>query len=530
MQPLRQLGRYALFGEMAKGGMANVHLGRLLGSAGFARTVVIKRMKAELAEDDEFVAMFVDEARLASRIQHPNVVSTLDVVRHDKELFIVLEYVHGKSLDELITATAERHAVIPPRIVSALGVQALLGLHAAHEATSESGEPLRLVHRDFTPHNLMVDVDGAARVVDFGVAMAAQKLHKTREGQVKGKWAYMSPEQVAGEEIDRRSDIFAAGIVLWEALTCRRLFFHENPARIATDITFKDVEPPSRHGSDCPEALDRVVLKALEKEPGDRFATAREMAQALRKAQPPTDVLDVSGWLDEIAGDALAARAREVAAIEKASSNMVALPKSGAISLIDSGVTGDLRDAIDNAEPALGSRPRPLAGGSRMPSTEVGNALEDARETRLEGPEEIVALVRAIAAKSAESAKRDEAPATPKVPPASKPPSAPSEPPPSEPPKVEPTSVSARRQTVPEAEPPESGPRSGPRRRQAAAEAAHRSRIRVWVAAALLVIAVVTVVVLLQSSRSPSRVGERGVGSARVPAVPATTTGHAGDL
>lgn len=491
-QPLRQLGRYALFGEMAKGGMANVHLGRLLGSAGFARTVVIKRMKAELAEDNEFVEMFVDEARLASRIQHPNVVSTLDVVRHDKELFIVMEYVHGKSLDELITASAKRDEVIPPRIVSALGVQALLGLHAAHEASSEDGEPLHLVHRDFTPHNLMVDVDGAARVVDFGVAMAAQKLHKTREGQVKGKWAYMSPEQVAGEEIDRRSDIFAAGIVLWEALTCQRLFFHENPARIATDITYKDVEPPSRHGSDCPAALDDVVLKALEKEPGDRFATAREMAQALRKAQPPTDVLDVSGWLDDIAGESLAARAREVAAIEKASSSLVALPKSGAISLIDSSVTSELRDAITSAQPTVNLRPSTLVGGSRIKAANAGNAVEDARETQLEGPEEIVELVRAIAAK----AKREGALSTPKVTAAA----AETSPPP-----VEPTSVSARRSAVVSRESPESDRAPSPPRVEGATLAtehrpeAQRARMRLWVGLALFVIAVVTIVVLARS-------------------------------
>lgn len=425
-----------MFDEVAQGGMATVHLGRLLGSAGFARTVVIKRMKAELAENNEFVEMFVDEARLASRVQHPNVVSTLDVVRDGKELFIVMEYVHGRSLDELIATSQLRGEKIPPRIVSALGVQALLGLHAAHEATSDGGDPLSLVHRDFSPHNVLVDVDGAARVVDFGVAKAAQKLHKTRDGQVKGKWAYMSPEQVEGIDLDRRSDIFAAGIVLWEALTCRRLFHHENPARIATDIVYKDAPPPSKHAGACPPELDAVVLKALQKEPEARYATAKDMAKALREAQAPTDVLDVASWLEEIAGPDLEARAEQVAAIEKASASMVVMPESAAISLIDSGVRSEAAQEVEKlveerrrSHPSLpdasvpdGAK-RTLIGGTNAPavmgparashpSTPDSTAVNEARKMRLEErPDELAAVIRA-------AAEHIVAPSTPKVTPA----------------------------------------------------------------------------------------------------------------
>jgi serine/threonine-protein kinase len=369
---MRHLGRYAMFGEIASGGMASVHFGRLLGPSGFARTVVIKRMLRELIKDPEFAAMFVDEACLAARVKHPNVVSTLDVVSDEDELFIVMDYIHGESLEALMVESSARGQSIPQAIVSAIMVQALLGLHAAHEAVSAEGEPLHLVHRDFSPHNVLVDVDGIARVADFGVAKTAQKLHRTRDGQIKGKWSYMSPEQIAGEELDRRSDVFAAGIVLWEALTLERLFLHQNPARIATDITFKEVAPPSAHGAASNEALDAVVLTALAKEPGERFATARAMAEALRRASPPADTLEVSSWLQAIAGEALEERARRVAAVERASASISAV-KSAAISHVDSGAPdtaieqdapGGVRGSVQaDVEPGALST---LAAGSRL--------------------------------------------------------------------------------------------------------------------------------------------------------------------
>jgi eukaryotic-like serine/threonine-protein kinase len=353
---MRHLGRYAMFGELASGGMASVHLGRLLGPAGFARTVVIKRMRRELTKDPEFAAMFVDEACLAARVKHPNVVSTLDVVSDEDELFIVMDYVHGESLEQLMLDTSARGETIPLSIVSAILVHALLGLHAAHEAVSAEGEPLHLVHRDFSPHNVLVDVDGIARVADFGVAKTAQKIHQTRDGQIKGKWSYMSPEQVASADLDRRSDVFAAGIVLWEALTLERLFLHKNPAKIAAEITFKEVAAPSAHGARSTPELDAVALKALAKEPEDRFPSARAMADALRRALAPADTLAVSEWLESIAGERLAERARRVASVERASAGVAAMPQAAAKSHIDSE-----RDPVPET-PALST----LAAGSRL--------------------------------------------------------------------------------------------------------------------------------------------------------------------
>jgi serine/threonine protein kinase len=215
------IGRYALSEEIAHGGMATVHIGRLRGSAGFARTVAIKRPHPQYARDPEFVAMFVDEARLAARIHHPNVVSTLDVVAREGELFLVMEYVQGESLSRLVHLARQRRERVPEPMVASIVAGVLHGLHAAHEARGEGGELLGLVHRDVSPQNVLVGTDGVARVLDFGVAKAAGRIHTTRNGELKGKLAYMSPEQLCGE-VTRMTDVYAAGVVLWEALAGAR--------------------------------------------------------------------------------------------------------------------------------------------------------------------------------------------------------------------------------------------------------------------------------------------------------------------
>jgi serine/threonine-protein kinase len=203
------LGRYAIYEKIASGGMATVHVGRQLGHVGFARTVAIKRMHPQYAGDPEFVSMFVDEARLAARIHHPNVVPTLDVVAMDGELFLVMELIQGESLSRLIRTASSRNEHIPPAMVATMLVGVLQGLHAAHEAKSDQGEPLGIVHRDVSPHNIIVGTDGIARVLDFGVAKATGRIQTTRDGQLKGKLAYMAPEQIHGE-VTRSTDVYAA--------------------------------------------------------------------------------------------------------------------------------------------------------------------------------------------------------------------------------------------------------------------------------------------------------------------------------
>lgn len=319
----RVIGRYAIHGEIASGGMATVHLGRLLGEAGFSRTVAIKRLHEHFAKDPDFVAMFLDEARLASRVRHPNVVSILDVVVLGTEIFLVMDYVQGESLSRLARTARTSDKRIPPKIALSVVVGALHGLHAAHEAKSESGKLLGIVHRDVSPQNILVDVDGVARVIDFGVAKAAGRLQSTREGTLKGKLQYMPPEQIQGEETDRRSDIYAASVVLWELLANRRMFKGQQDVALMHEIMDRvvngKIEPPSQFSVGLPKSLDGIVLRGLAANPVDRWQSARDMAVAIEKALVVSSTREVGDWVRSEVGDELQRKAERIAEIESIS-------------------------------------------------------------------------------------------------------------------------------------------------------------------------------------------------------------------
>jgi serine/threonine-protein kinase len=313
---LRALGRYNLYERIASGGMATVHLGRLRGPVGFARTVAIKRLHENFARNPEFVAMFVDEARLAARIRHPNVVDMLDVIATEGELFLVLGYVHGESLATLLRTARERNERVPLGIVSGILVGVLNGLHAAHEAKSERGEPLSLVHRDVSPHNVLVGVDGVPRLLDFGVAKAAGRMQESRAGQIKGKLAYMSPEQIDGRA-DCRTDLYAVSVILWEALTGKRLFTGDNEAMLLRDVLSGGVDAPSRWAPGISPALDALTLRGLSADPTARFASAREMARELERILPIASASVIGEWVDALEHDSLVERARRVELVEQ---------------------------------------------------------------------------------------------------------------------------------------------------------------------------------------------------------------------
>ena len=320
MQPAAlKVGRYALGERIAAGGMATVHLGRLDGSAGFSRTVAIKRLHPHLCEDPSFTGAFADEARLAARIRHPNVVPTLDVVSTEGELLIVMEYVDGDSLSSLVLQM--NGAPIPLPIVVAIVSEMLHGLHSAHEAKSESGRPLDIVHRDVSPQNVLVGADGVARLVDFGVARASSKTRQatTGENELKGKLSYMAPEQIRREDVTRRTDIYAAGIVLWELLTGERLFASDNEAATIEKILVGWVAPPRTIRMDVPDALNEIALRALDPEPQNRFGTAREMAIALEDALGRALGREVGAWVEKTAAETLATRRAMIARAEKES-------------------------------------------------------------------------------------------------------------------------------------------------------------------------------------------------------------------
>jgi serine/threonine-protein kinase len=295
--------RYLVLEEIASGGMATVHLGRVVGAAGFARKVAIKRLHPQFARDPEFVSMLIDEARLAARVLHPNVVSTLDVVNEGRELFLVMEYVAGCSLSTLLESVRASNQRIPPAVAISIISGVLFGLHAAHEATTEGGEPLCIVHRDVSPQNVLVGVDGVARVHDFGIAKAVGRVQHTREGQLKGKLRYMAPEQLRGDDVERRADLYSAAVVLWETLTNRRLFTAANDAALFGKVLEGVVTPVSQICPDLPAALDAVLARALDRDPSKRHATARELALELTQVIPPASALEVGELVTRVVGD-----------------------------------------------------------------------------------------------------------------------------------------------------------------------------------------------------------------------------------
>lgn len=282
------LGRYELVLPVARGGMAEVWAARLHGSRGFRKLVAIKTILRGAIDDARMEQMFLAEAELASRIQHPNVVQTLELGEHAAGLYLVLEWVEGLSLSALATE-ASVHGGIPLPIAVNLVGQACKGLHAAHELTDENGVLLGVVHRDISPQNLLVSFSGTVKVVDFGIAKAtAAASALTEAGEVKGKLAYMAPEQLRGaDSVDRRADIFSMGTLLYSMTTGRHPFRGEHPSATLRNLTEQgSVPPPSSHVEDYPPALEQVVLKALKKDPSERFATAHEMLQALERALP----------------------------------------------------------------------------------------------------------------------------------------------------------------------------------------------------------------------------------------------------
>jgi serine/threonine-protein kinase len=287
--------------------MATVFLARRAGVGGFQRFVAIKRLHPHLAEEAEFVEMFLDEARLAALIHHPNVVSITEVGANERGYYLVMDYVEGDTLARLLSIAAERNTVMPIGIGLRIVIDMLTGLHAAHELSDEQGKPLGLVHRDVSPQNVLVGVDGIARLVDFGVARAATRLAGTRVGQLKGKIAYMSPEQAAADEsIDRRADVFAAGIVLWEVLTGRRLFKSTNDAATLSRVVTERIEPPVNVVDGIDSRLSDICMKALERPLARRYQTAAQFADQLEHAASRKGILatgrEVTAYIHKVLG------------------------------------------------------------------------------------------------------------------------------------------------------------------------------------------------------------------------------------
>jgi serine/threonine-protein kinase len=282
---MSRVGKYEIIRPIASGGMAAVYLGRTVGVGGFERLVALKLMHAHMAAERDYIAMFLDEARLAACIRHPNVVATLDIEqRSDGTPLIVMEYIEGPTLAQMAKRARRERERIPLDVTLKVMVDVLNGLHAAHELRGKDRQPLHLVHRDVSPGNIIVGLDGIARLTDFGVARSRVQIHSTRSGQLVGKLSYLAPEQLRDEAIDRRTDVYAAGIVLWEALVLRRLFTASSEGALVTKLLTGADASPRELDATIPPIIDRVVMQALAMAPDERFETALAFAEALEQA------------------------------------------------------------------------------------------------------------------------------------------------------------------------------------------------------------------------------------------------------
>jgi eukaryotic-like serine/threonine-protein kinase len=280
----RTVGKYTIVRRLGAGGMAELLLARAVGPAGFSKEVALKKILPNHAGDRDFVEMFLDEARIAARLNHPNIVQIYDLGESDGVYFIAMEYVHGFNVYELLREAARRGERVPIDVALGIVLAASEGLGFAHAQRGEDGQPLGLVHRDVSPHNILVSYEGAVKVCDFGIARAAGRLHHTEHGGVKGKLSYMSPEQALGQAIDRRADIYSLGVVLHELLTTRRLFGGGVNPRLADPKARVDVPRPSEFAPGLPNALDAITMRALAFHANERYATCEALRDDLERA------------------------------------------------------------------------------------------------------------------------------------------------------------------------------------------------------------------------------------------------------
>jgi eukaryotic-like serine/threonine-protein kinase len=378
LKPGDTLGAYEIVAQLKRGGMATLYLAQRTGAAGFAKQAAVKVVHPHLADDPSFVEMFLDEARLSARIDHPNVVHVYELGEGDDGMFyLVMEYVDGCSLAQLLRALARAGRKLTPELATWIAMRVAAGLHAAHELPGPGGERLGVVHRDVSPQNILLAHRGYVKLIDFGIAKARGRSHQTSTGLVKGKFRYMSPEQAGNQPVDARTDVYALGIVLWEMLTMRRLFQADDELLLLEQIRKPQVQPPSEVASDVPEALDAVVMQALAPDPDARFPTAHAFLQALARAVPGAPALDAPDLADLLAA--------VLPDDDRAATGSGALPVPGRLSPDSSGgrprpVDEALRtmtiDLSDAAMASLGETP--TSGEGAIPAPVLP---EDARPT-----------------------------------------------------------------------------------------------------------------------------------------------------
>jgi len=369
----RQLDRFELIAELATGGMATVYLGRVSGAGGFQRFVVIKRLHRHLAREPEFIQMFLDEARLAACLHHPNVVPVLEIGESDGGHYLVMEYVEGSTLARLVEPPGAVRRAVPTPVAGRIMVDLLTGLHAAHELADDVGRPLGIVHRDVSPQNVLVGIDGISRLTDFGVARATAKLSTTQSGKLKGKLAYMAPEQArAAGDIDRRADIFAAGVVLWEALTGERLFLSDEESDTFSKVLKKPIPPLGTALPGLPAPFEGVLARALARDREGRYPTAAVFADEIERITRRAGLVathgDVARYIQSVLGEEVNAQrdaVRSWMASDPSRSRTISTPPPSMTVRSSSAVSGVRpRDPRQDGTPSRGVPIAARAGSS----------------------------------------------------------------------------------------------------------------------------------------------------------------------
>ncbi len=307
-KPIR-FGKYTLIDRIAVGGMAEIFLARQAGLEGFEKTIVIKRIRPHLSKQSNFVKMFLNEAKLAAQLNHPNIVQIYDLGRIGESYFIAMEYIFGRDMRRIIPKADALGIPFPMVYALKIASSVCEGLYYAHARTDMYGNALNIVHRDVTPENIFVSFDGTVKVLDFGIAKAANQIEQTRAGEIKGKLSYMSPEQCMGKPLDNRSDIFSLGVVLYEWLTGFKLFTGDSEVAILKSITEGKIYAPSYFKADIPEGVEAILMKALEKDREKRYQTAWEMQydldQFLSQYEFTPSNIHLSNFLKQLFNDEL---------------------------------------------------------------------------------------------------------------------------------------------------------------------------------------------------------------------------------
>jgi serine/threonine-protein kinase len=297
------LGRYEICGKLGEGGMATVYLGHLRGPKGFARTVAVKMLRPEYAGDPNFVAMFIDEANLVAKLAHPNIVQVYELGEEEGQLFIAMEMLFGESLAAVWAECLSRNARLRGDLIAWIGARVAEGLHHAHELCDADGTRQNLIHRDVNPANVFITYDGHVKLLDFGLVKAVRKVSQTQMGVVKGKLAYLSPEQITGQTLDRRSDIFSLAATLYELSTNQRLFKRDTDEETINAVRDALVPDPTSAVADYPSLLWLVLRRALAREPNDRYPTAQELARDLDGVARAQGSIIQTATLAEIMGE-----------------------------------------------------------------------------------------------------------------------------------------------------------------------------------------------------------------------------------